>query len=53
MRTGGKEKDGFTAQLSIGKDGRKLIPSLTFRGEFLFIFISSTSFLYLTLFICF
>ena len=53
VRTDGKEKDRFTAQLSIGKDGRKLIRFLIFRGEFLFIFISSTSFSCLTILICF
>ena len=53
IRTGGKEKDRFTAQLSIGKDARKLIPLLIFKDKFLFIFISSTSFSCLTLFISF
>ena len=53
IQTGGKDKDKFTAQLSIGKDGRKLIPFFIFRGEFLFIFISSSSFSCLTLLISF
>jgi len=34
VRTGGKEKDRFTAQLSVGKGGKKLIPFLIFKGEF-------------------
>ena len=34
VRTGGKEKNRFTAQLSITKDGRKLIPFLIFGGEY-------------------
>ena len=33
VRTGGKEKDRFTGQLSIGKGGKKLIPFLIFKGE--------------------
>ena len=32
VRTGGKEKDRFTAQLSIGKGGKKLIPFLIYKG---------------------
>ena len=31
VRTGGKEKDRFTAQLSVGKGGKKLIPFLILR----------------------
>lgn len=34
VRTGGKEKNRFTAQLSITKDGRKLIPFIIFGGEY-------------------
>ena len=34
VRTGGKEKDRFTAQLSITKDGRKLTPFLIYKGEY-------------------
>ena len=37
MKTGGKEKDRFTAQLCIGKDGQKLIPFLIFKGETIFV----------------
>ena len=33
VKTGGKEKDRFTAQLGIGKGGQKLIPFLIFKGE--------------------
>ena len=37
IRTGGKEKDRFTVQLSIIKAGRKVTPFLIFRGEYLLI----------------
>ena len=33
VKTGGKEKDRFTAQLSIGKGGKKLIPFVIWNGE--------------------
>ena len=35
VKTGGKEKNRFTGQLSIGKDGKKLPPFLIFKGEYL------------------
>jgi len=34
VRTGGKEKDWFTAQLSITKDGRKFTPFLIYKGKY-------------------
>jgi hypothetical protein len=37
VKTGGKEKDRFTAQLGIGKGGQKLIPFLIFKGETIFV----------------
>ena len=37
VRTGGKEKNRFTTQLSIGKDGKKLIPFLIFKGVCVYI----------------
>ena len=50
VRTGGKEKDRFTAQLSICKDGRKLIPFLIYKGEYwLFWFYIAFLTLYLTM----
>ena len=33
VKTGGKEKDRFTEQLSIAKSGNKLITFLLFKGE--------------------
>ena len=36
MNTGSKEKDRFTVQFSIAKDGKKLIPFLIFKGELKF-----------------
>ena len=43
IRTGGKEKDQFTAQFSVGKDGTKLIPFLIFRGKvFLYVYVLPT-----------
>lgn len=38
VRTGGKEKNRFTAQLSISKAGKKLIPFLIFKGECVHLF---------------
>ena len=38
VQTGGKEKDRFTAQLSISKAGKKLIPFLIFKGEHVHLF---------------
>ena len=33
VKTGGKEKDRFTTQLGIKKDGTKCIPFIIFKGE--------------------
>ncbi len=33
VKTGGKEKDRFTAQFGVGKGGKKLIPFIIFKGE--------------------
>ena len=33
VKTGGKEKDRFTAHLGIAKSGKKLIPFLVFKGD--------------------
>ena len=33
VKTGGKEKDRFTCQLTVGKDGKKYIPFIIFKGE--------------------
>ena len=39
VRTGGKEKNRFTAQLAITKDGRKLTPFIIYNGEFCFVYV--------------
>ncbi len=38
VKTAGKEKDRFTCQLSIAKDGTKLIPFLIWKGKFAILF---------------
>ena len=40
VKTGGREKDRFTCQLSIAKDGTKLPPFIIWKGKF--IYLSST-----------
>ena len=37
VKTGGKDKDRFTAQLGVGKGGKKCIPFLIFKGETIFV----------------